>query len=96
MAYVRDDLPPAAPSERVAAPHRCEAPACGRALSAAQTAKGARVCSPACRARAHRGRRKATLLARFDAVTRDRATALAALERVDAEVTALRDDVSRW
>jgi hypothetical protein len=51
-------------------------------LTAAQVAKRARACSGPCRARAHRGRRRAAVLARIDALA--------------GELAALRAEVSRW
>ena len=62
-----DNPQPAAPSDTSAEPPLCEAPGCGRPLSPGQLVKGARACSPACRAKAHRERRKRARLAEIDA-----------------------------
>lgn len=69
-AYVRmdplalDTTPPPA-SARV-----CEAPGCGRRLTATQVARGAKTCSAPCRARAHRERKRARRLAEIDAAVK--------------------------
>ncbi len=55
---------------------------CGAALTARQIAKGARHCSPGCRVRVHRAKRKAAVLGRLDALA--------------GELARLRADVERW
>jgi hypothetical protein len=58
------------PSDSPVAAPVCEAVACGRALTPAQLARGARACSASCRARAHREGRKARRLAEIDQALR--------------------------
>lgn len=48
----------------------CEAPGCGRVVTPAQVARGAKACSAACRARAHREHKRARRLAEIDAAVR--------------------------
>lgn len=75
------DPHPADPAGTAAETPVCEAPGCGRALTDAQVAKGARACSPACRARAHRARRRGALLTRLDALAAELARLRAEVER---------------
>ncbi len=75
------DPPPAEASGILTVPPVCEA-ACGRALTSAQVGKGARACSPACRAEAFRARRRHKVLLLLDALAN--------------ELTALRAEVERW
>jgi len=69
-----------------ASPPVCEAPGCGRGLTAAQVARGAKACSAPCRARAHRARRTAAVIAR--------AVVIARLDALAVEVAALRAEVA--
>jgi hypothetical protein len=59
----------------------CEAPGCSRALTTVQVQKGAHACSPPCRAKAHRARRRALVLGRLDALAVELATLRAEVER---------------
>ena len=64
----------------------CEAPGCGRGLTPAQVARGAKACGAPCRARAHRARRTAAVIAR--------AVVIARLDALALEVAALRAEVA--
>jgi hypothetical protein len=79
------DRPAADPSATPADAPLCEA-GCGRPLSAAQLAKGAKACSAPCRAKAHREGRRARRLAEVDASIRGLETALEVLRQHRAEI----------
>jgi hypothetical protein len=66
----RTDCPDFDPPETATGPAVCEASGCGQLLTPAQRSHGARACSPACRAKAHRETRKARRLRGIDDATR--------------------------
>ena len=64
------DRPTVDPLEAATGTTVCEALGCDRPLTASQLARGAKACSPACRARAHREARQRRRLRGIDDATR--------------------------
>ena len=80
--------PATVPATDASNPALCASPTCRRPLTAAQQKRGAKACSPSCRAAAHHAARRA-VLARLDALARQQ-------EALARELASLSAEVARW